>query len=301
MKISELIIEYLLNNGFDTYFLVTGGAIVPMIDSIGSNDKCKYYCFQNEQSAAMAAEGYYRASGKCAVVLTTSGPGAQNIINGLCGAYFESIPILFITGQVSSSESVDNILSNPRQLGFQETDIVYIAEKFTKYCKKVNNFDNILNIFKNGIEQMYYGRYGPILIDIPVDIQMTSTTLQSFPTIVTNFKKSLDISKITQVKNMINKSKRPLILAGRGIRLSNSIQLFKKFINIVNLPIVTTWNATDIIDNNQNYIGNIGVYGDRGANFAIQNCDLLLILGSRLDTRQTGGNLKLFSRESKKL
>ena len=177
MKNAELVINYLLDKGFDTYFLVTGGAIAPIVDIIGSNKKCNYYCFQHEQAASMAAEGYYRASGKCSVVLTTSGPGTQNIINGLCGAYFESIPILFITGQVSSSESLDSILSNPRQLGFQETDIVYIAEKFTKYCKKINKSDNILSILKNGIEQMYFCRYGPVLIDIPVDIQMTDTNL----------------------------------------------------------------------------------------------------------------------------
>jgi len=304
MKNSELIINFLLDKGFDTYFLVTGGAIAPIIDVVGCNKKCKYFCFQHEQSASMAAEGYYRTTGKCAVVLTTSGPGAQNIINGLCGAYFESVPILFITGQVSSFESVDNILSNPRQLGFQETDIIAMAKNFTKFCKKITNNDNILNVFKKGIEQMHNGRYGPSLIDIHVNIQMSDNNLENkpFPIIEKESHKLLNKTKINEIVKTILNSKRPLILVGRGVRLSNSIDLLEKLNSLLNLPIVTTWNATDIVNNKYtNYIGNIGVYGDRGANFAIQNCDLLLILGSRLDTRQTGGNLKLFSRQSKKI
>ena len=260
MKNSELIINFLLDKGFDTYFLVTGGAIAPMIDAIGCNKKCKYFCFQHEQSASIAAEGYYRTTGKCAVVLTTSGPGAQNIINGLCGAFFESVPVLFITGQVSSFESVDNILSNPRQLGFQETDIVGMAESFTKYCKKISNNDNILSILKNGIEQMYYGRYGPSLIDIPVNFQMSDTNLEkiSFPIIENLSHKMLNKTKVNEIYKHILNSERPLILVGRGVRLSNSINLLEKLNSILNLPVVTTWNATDIVNNNYtNYIGNI--------------------------------------------
>jgi acetolactate synthase I/II/III large subunit len=138
-KVLEHLIDHLIQNGIDTFFLVTGGAIVPTVDYIGCKPEAKYYCFQHEQSAAMAAEGYYRTTGKIGVVLSTSGPGAQNLLNGICGCWYESIPCLFITGQVSTYESLDFIDTKPRQLGFQEMPVAESSNLLLNLLKRLNN------------------------------------------------------------------------------------------------------------------------------------------------------------------
>ena len=298
----ENIIDLLIYNNIDTFFLVTGGAIVPTIDYIGQHPKAKYYCFQHEQAAAMAAEGYYRTTNKIGAVLSTSGPGAQNLLNGVCGCWYESIPCIFITGQVSTYESSECINTNPRQLGFQETPIVESFTPFTKYAKKILKKENTEDIIKTAIKKCKEGRFGPCLIDLPVDIQTSST---SFNIETISYNKIVDIdldNKLLTLKKWIHDSKRPLILLGHGVRLSDSVKLAKEFINEVEIPFVVSWGGYDLIDHSHElFIGDIGVYGKRGANFAIQNCDLLISIGSRLDTRQTGGNLKTFARNAKKV
>ena len=309
-KVSKVIIEYLVNNGIDRFFFVTGGAIAPTIDYIGTKKGIEYYCFQHEQSAAMAAEAYYRVSGKVGAVLTTSGPGAQNLVNGVCGCWFESIPCLFITGQVSTNESSDFIDMNPRQLGFQETNVIPMFKEFTKYCTKINSVDEVETKLEKALSSMKDGRFGPVLIDIPVNIQ--TTEIENFTTEQTdknNILKTIDLVKswqteadIIQLNDMLKESKRPLFLLGNGIRLANAIESTKKLIETTNIPFVVSWGGFDLLPHDHSqFVGDIGVYGSRGANFAVQNCDLLIVLGSRLDTRQTGGDLKLFSRHSKKV
>ena len=160
-RILEHTIDLLIENNINTFFLVTGGAIVPTIDYIGQHPKAKYYCFQHEQAAAMAAEGYYRTTDKIGAVLTTSGPGAQNLLNGICGCWYESIPCIFITGQVSTYESSDFIDTNPRQLGFQETPVVESFTPFTKFATKITKKENTETIVKSAIKASKTGRFGP--------------------------------------------------------------------------------------------------------------------------------------------
>ena len=301
-RLLEHTIDLLIENNIDTFFLVTGGAIVPTVDYVGQHPKAKYYCFQHEQAAAMAAEGYYRTTNKIGAVLTTSGPGAQNLLNGVCGCWYESIPCIFITGQVSTYESSECILTNPRQLGFQETPIVESFTPFTKYAKKIFQIEEAESTIKKAIKKCKEGRFGPCLIDFPVDMQTSSTTFK-----IEKIKHDIIIDpnlddKLSILEKMINESKRPLILLGHGVRLSNSIKTAKKFIDHFDIPFVVSWGGFDLINHSHpKFIGDIGVYGKRGANFAIQNCDLLISIGSRLDTRQTGGNLKLFARGAKKV
>ena len=301
-RVLENVVDLLIHNDIDTFFLVTGGAIVPTIDYIGQHKDAKYYCFQHEQAAAMAAEGYYRTTNKIGAVLSTSGPGAQNLLNGLCGCWYESIPCIFITGQVSTYESSDSIIMNPRQLGFQETPVVESFKPFTKYARKIQNVDDVEVSIKAAIAKCKEGRYGPSLIDFPVNIQ-TSTC--AFEMGKPELKKIVDkdlYKKVSVLEGMIHKSKRPLILLGHGVRLSNSIDKAKKLINRSNIPFVVSWGGFDLIDHShKRFVGDIGVYGKRGANFAIQNCDLLISIGSRLDTRQTGGDLSKFAREAVKV
>ncbi len=301
-KSSEFIIDCLVHNGIDTFFLVTGGAIVPTVDYIGTKDKIKYYCFQHEQSAAMAAESYYRTTGKLGVVLSTSGPGAQNLLNGICGCWYESIPCLFITGQVSTYESIDSIKTNPRQLGFQEMPVVDSFLPFTKYIKKIS-LDTISEDLHQAITSTFEGRPGPSLLDFPVNIQTSIVDLDVFNIEKTELQVDGNtLSSIEILKNKLSNSKSPLLLLGHGIRLADAVSEIRELVDKLNIPFVVSWGGFDLIEHNHpNFIGTIGVYGSRGGNFAIQNCDLLISIGSRLDTRQTGGDLKTFSRNSYKV
>ena len=305
VKVLEYLIDNLVDNGINTFFLVTGGAIVPTIDYIGRKPGAKYYCFQHEQSAAMAAEGYYRTSGKMAAVLSTSGPGAQNLLNGICGCWYESIPCIFITGQVSTYETINSVSTTPRQVGFQETPVVESFKHFTKYATILNDLKNI----KSKIEQAYVvattGRPGPVLLDFPVDIQnsLIEKTTDKWE------KKDFDVvsddfiqDQIILLNEKIKNSKRPLLLLGHGIRLGGALKEVKTLVENTKLPFVVSWGGFDVMSHDHpQFIGDIGVYGSRKGNFAIQNCDLLISIGSRLDTRQTGGDLKTFSRESYKV
>jgi len=288
------VVDELANCGIDTYFLVTGGAIAPFVDAVGTSSRVRYYCFQHEQAAAMAAEGYYRASGKVAAVLVTSGPGVQNIVNGLCGCWYDSIPCLFITGQVSSKESLDTINSRPRQVGFQEMPVVEMLKTFTKFASKIQVSDQVSSIFSDAISSMLNGRPGPALIDFPVNIQMEMSQVPLVHFTIQREKFSpFDVPDT--VYDMISSAERPVVILGNGARGTD-------FTSWIKVPFVTTWAAVDLVSHDHPLrVGSLGVYGDRVANYAVQNADLLVILGSRLDTRQTGGNLGLFSRHSKRI
>jgi len=297
----EHAVDILVNKGIDTFFLVTGGAIVPTIDYIGQLEGVEYYCFQHEQAAAMAAEGYYRTSNKIGAVLSTSGPGAQNLLNGICGCWYESIPAIFITGQVSTYESSDSIHSNPRQLGFQETPVVDSFSHFTKYATKIVDVSKIPTEIEYALSQCTEGRFGPVLIDFPVNIQ-TSTLESNREHILPEINLHPSKEDLDSIISHIQKSTRPLLLLGHGIRLSGGVTKAKELVDLLGIPVIASWGGFDIIDHSHPlFIGDIGVYGKRGANFAVQNCDLLISIGSRLDTRQTGGDLSKFAREAVKV
>jgi len=294
--IVDHIINELANNNITDYFIVTGGAIAPFVDAVGRSSRTKYYCFQHEQSAAMAAEGYYRSSGKIAAVLVTSGPGVQNILNGVCGCWYDSIPCIFISGQVNMNESLDSLTAKPRQVGFQETPVEEMFSSCTKYSKKIMNVLDVANTFTSALNSMMHGRKGPVLIDFPVNIQMEKV----FEPFTLNISTENIVSNKLSLEHIIYESSRPLIILGNGARCNDGS--LKLWINLLNIPFVTSWAGIDIIEHsNPLYIGSIGVYGDRIANMCVQNADLLIILGSRMDTRQTGGNPHLCSTESKKI
>jgi acetolactate synthase-1/2/3 large subunit len=273
----------------DTYFLVTGGAIAPFVDAVSSKN---YYCFQHEQAAVMAAEGYFRASGKIPVVLVTSGPGFQNVVNGVCGCWFDSIPCLIVSGQVNTEESLDKINSRPRQVGFQEMNIVGMISEFTKFATRIADAESVPKIFNQALSSAFSGRMGPAVIDFPVNIQM----MVSDEFYIKIEKNIIVQTQIPDINTLISSSQRPLIIIGNGARMSQKLK------DWLNIPFVTSWAAIDIISHDHPLrVGCHGVYGDRVSNYAIQNADLLIVLGSRLDTRQTGGKLRLFSQYSKKI
>jgi acetolactate synthase-1/2/3 large subunit len=294
-SVVDTIVDQLAEIGITTYFIVTGGAIVPFVDAVGRSSKAKHYCFQHEQAASMAAEGYYRASGKIGVVLVTSGPGVQNILNGVCGCWYDSIPVLCISGQVNLNESLDSIKSKPRQVGFQEFPVESTFASCTKYSKKILTLEEIQPVFITAIDRMLTGRKGPVIIDFPVNFQMSKINefALKLPT-------RIQTTSCLDISSSLRSSSRPLIVIGNGCREYSSE--VRNWIETTGIPFVTSWAACDLLDHsNPLRIGYIGVYGDRVANLALQNADLLLILGSRMDTRQTGGNLKACSTQSTKI
>jgi len=299
MNICDYIIETLYLNGIDTYFVITGGAIVPLINSISINPKVKYYCFQHEQSAAMAAEGYYRSCGKIAAVCVTSGPGVQNILNGVCGCWYDSVPAFFISGQVNTAEDLSNFKSKPRQTGFQEMPVAEMFKDITKCSLHIKRISEVGYTLEKLIRIMKTPRYGPVLMDLPVNIQMSSLEglrPSKVLSMESHQKHIYDISKFVQ------ESKRPLVIFGHGVKLADSEKEALDFVKKTGIPFLVSWGAFDICGTDHPLrIGSPGVYGDRYANYAIQNADLLISIGSRLDSRQIGGNTTLFSRHSKKI
>ena len=299
MNLCDYVIETLYLNGIDTYFVITGGAIVPFINSISKNPKVKYYCFQHEQSAAMAAEGYYRSCGKIAAVCVTSGPGVQNILNGVCGCWYDSVPAFFISGQVNTAEDLSNFVSKPRQTGFQEMPVADMFKDVTKKSVHVPNISQIKDILLELLMSVKTPRYGPVLMDLPVNLQMSSVE-GLHPSTVTSFK--YNQNRTYDISRYVKDSKRPLIVFGHGVKLAHAEKEALDFVNKTGIPFLVSWGAFDICSTDHPLrIGSLGVYGDRYANFAIQNADLLISIGSRLDSRQIGGNTSLFSRHSKKI
>lgn len=298
MDTCDFIIETLYKNGIDTYFVITGGAIVPFINAIARNKKCRYFCFQHEQSAAMAAEGYYRSSGKIASVVVTSGPGVQNILNGVCGCWYDSVPAFFISGQVNTAEDLSNFTSKPRQTGFQEMPVAKMFEDVTKKSIHVSCVSQIRDCLHELILNMKTPRYGPVLMDLPVNLQMSRIhDVEPFHVVPKKI-----VYPQHDISQMIYESKRPLIVYGHGVKLSNAVQEAMSLVETTGIPFVVSWGAFDICATDHPLrVGSPGVYGDRYANYAIQNSDLLICIGSRLDSRQIGGNTKLFSTHSKKI
>jgi len=237
--------------------------------------------------------------------MVTSGPGATNLITGIACSWFDSIPAIHITGQVNSYEKQGSQpgTKHTRQIGFQETDIVSIVKPITKFSYQLKNPNEIKYILEKACYIAQTGRPGPVVIDIPMDFQQTiinPSKLVSFKAPKKPNKTNILNAKIKKVITLIKKASRPVILIGGGIKIARSEGKLDKLLKKLKVPIITTWSGVDLVDyNNSDYIGNVGVYGSRSANFTVQNSDLLLCLGSRLDTRITGGVPSTFARSSK--
>jgi acetolactate synthase I/II/III large subunit len=298
MNTCDYIIETLYLNGIDTYFVITGGAIVPFINAIARNPKVKYYCFQHEQSAAMAAEGYYRASGKTAGVVVTSGPGVQNLLNGVCGCWYDSVPAFFLSGQVNTKEDLSNFKSKPRQTGFQEMPVAKMFEDVTKKSLHVPELGQLEGVLSELLTELKTPRYGPVLMDLPVNLQMTTIEDVNI-NLVTHSRR---VTPQYDISEYIHNSQRPVIIFGHGVKLAGAEKEAIEFAEKTKIPFLVSWGAFDICGTDHPLrIGSPGVYGDRVANYAIQNADLIISIGSRLDSRQIGGSGPMFSVHSKKI
>lgn len=291
MKASDYLVKFLAKKGIDKVFGYTGGAITHIVDSIGKSDKVDFVQVYHEQTASFAAEGYSRASGKPGVAIATSGPGATNMITGIADAYFDSIPAIYITGQVNTYEfKYDKPV---RQQGFQETSIVEIVKPITKYATIVNRSEDLPYELEKAYQIAISGRPGPVLLDIPMDVQRGEIKSVNQNPYQSKEKKPV-FSTVKLEKALLNASK-PVILAGGGVINAQAQDELLEFVDKNNLPVVVSLMGKGAIDeNNPNLIGMIGTYGNRAANMVLQKSDLVLAIGSRLDTRQTGTNMAGF-------
>ena len=294
MKASDFIALFLEEKGIKSVFELSGGMITHLLDSLNQKTKINIVTMHHEQAAAFAADCYGRVTGKPGVALATSGPGATNLLTGIGNAYFDSSPCIFITGQVNRHEQKKD--RDIRQLGFQETDIVAMAKPITKACFLVNEPSDIPEIFQKAFQIATEGRPGPVLIDIPMDVQRQDIEY-SISNINNIYNSSVSETDLKKMEEAIKLAKKPLILAGRGIRASGSYESFNTFLKQTKIPVITTLLAIDVIAfDDPLRVGFIGSYGNRWANIAFGESDLVVVLGSRLDIRQTGADTKFIER-----
>lgn len=294
MTVAEYIADFIEEKKMDFVFQYPGGMITHMIDAIGTRNKVKIYSLLHEQSIAFAVSAIGRLSNLPAIAFATSGPGATNLLTGIGDCYFDSVPALFITGQVNTHELKGD--SGIRQLGFQETDIVSMAVPITKLAIQITEPNQIVKVLEEAYQLAISGRPGPVLIDIPMNIQRTSIDIElTLPSL----KKELicvDLEeKIGEVIEILKSAKAPLFWIGNGIHTSKSESLFIELNKILHIPVVTSLHAIDLLASaDPNKVGMIGAYGNRWSNMSIKHADCILFLGTRIDIRQTGANISIF-------
>jgi len=300
MKASDLI-ALKLSKYTDYVFSGQGGSVVHILDSIYKRKDIKLIPSQNEQGASLAADAYTRTSGKLGVVVTTSGPGTINALQGLACSYYDSIPALYFSGAPVMGALKKS--KNLRQLGFQEMEIKEIVKSFTKYSVRIVDVKKIYYEIEKCIFLAKSGRPGPCLIDLPDDIQRMETSEEEQEVFEPNQPKLvLDKTKLDKSIKMIEDSKRPLFIVGNGVKISKAKENIKKLLKKTGIPFAPTWAALDMFKTEDpKNIGTFGVYATRYGNFVIQNSDLLIVLGSRLNTSLIGSNAKLFAPNAKKI
>ena len=307
MKISDYIVDILVQNRVSKVFGYIGGNNAHILDSIDNHADIEMVNAVHEQGAGFSAEGYARATGRLGASTVTSGPGATNLVTPIGSCFFDSIPTIFITGQVNTFEyKYDEPV---RQIGFQETDIVSIVKPITKYAVLVDKVENIRYELEKACYLAQEGRQGPVLVDIPIDLQYKSLDPESansffdsdlYKDLQSKNSLKVDSKVIRKIGQAINKAQRPVFLLGGGAKLANISGELKVLLNKNAIPVVSSLMGKDVINSDYKYnLGFIGAYGVRYANMTLANCDLLLILGSRLDARQVGRQVESFAREAK--
>jgi len=303
MKVSDYITHFFINKGIDTVFVMTGGAIAHIIDSVGEQkDKIKYICVQNEQVAAMAAEAYSRSGEANGVAMVTSGPGATNLITGIVGAWYDCIPAIYISGQVRTWELTGT--KSTLQDGFQEVDICSQIKNVTKYTKTIMNKSDVPLELEKAYQMANSGRKGPVLLDFPMDIQWDILSKEEINRgelyKVDTEPNKIEEHKVSEAVSLFKNSKKPLILIGGGVKHARIKKYFNEFILNSNIPCVSTYAAYEILEySNEKNIGVLGQFGQYCANEAIEDCDLLLALGTRFTIRASGNDTGLFASNAK--
>ncbi len=291
--------------GTGSFFLVSGGMMMHLMDAFGRTNM-RYYCNHHEQASAMAADAYARETGKLGVCLATSGPGATNLLTGLVGAYLDSTPVLFLTGQCKRKETVRwRGIEGLRQCGFLEVDIVPIVESVTKYAAFVDEPLDIRYHLEKAIHLATTGRPGPVLLDVPLDVQGASVDPDRMRPYVPEPAApagDFSLSALQQVVEAVQKAERPLLLAGHGVRCAGLAEEFRQLIDRWQIPVATTFMAKDLVpDEHPLFVGHPGPRGNRGANFAVQSADVILIMGCSLHLQTVGYEGDLFAPKALKI
>ena len=299
-KVSDIVVDFMVKKGLTQVFAVAGGGAMHLNDSFANNSRINITYMHHEQSAAMAADAYFRETNKPAIIHTTSGPGSTNALTGVVGAWIDSIPTIIISGQVQTHQQINK--TKTRQIGVQEADIIKIVKSSTKYSSSIKHSDKIFNELEMAFFKMNEGRPGPVWIDIPLDVQSKKIFVKKYKE-KNKINNNIAISdKLKKLINLIQKSKKPVIIVGNGIHISKSKKELYRFINRVKCPIISSWNATDLFNyNNNQYLGSMGIFGDRASNLTAHNSDLMIVLGSRLSVPQVGYRTKDFAKNSKKI
>lgn len=297
-KVSDYIADFLVNNGIKDVFTVTGGGAMHMNDSFGHHPNLHCIYNHHEQASAMAAEAYARIDNKIAAVCVTTGPGATNAITGVVGGWMDSIPMLIFSGQARYATTIYASGLDLRTRGVQEFDIIGSVRNMTKYCELVKDPNNIAYCLEKAIYLAKAGRPGPCWLDIPLDVQGATIETDELVHYVSDKEKyEISDSIIQTIIEKLSCAERPVIFAGNGIRLAGAHNKFLELVNQLQIPIVTGMSSVDAIStDNVYYVGRNGTTGDRAGNFAIQNSDVLLSIGSRLSFFQTGFNYESWAR-----
>jgi acetolactate synthase-1/2/3 large subunit len=294
------LVDYLSNfiseKGISDVFQLSGGMITQIIDKISQNPKIKVHTLFHEQSCAFAVSAYGRIHKTPSIAFATSGPGATNLLTGIGDCYFDSVPAIFITGQVNTFELKGD--RSIRQLGFQETDIVSMAKPITKLAIQLDESSDFVEVLENAYYTAINGRPGPVLIDIPMNVQRQK--IKTKERSIKETENTPELTNIELISNLFKDAKKPLIWAGNGIHTSNSEVLFNEFVEKTKIPTVLSLHAIDLLPTTSKYrVGMIGSYGNRWANKTVKESDLIFFIGTRVDIRQTGANLSIF--ENKKI
>lgn len=317
IRVADYIAARCVEAGAKHVFLVTGGGAMHLNDAFGRNKSLTPVCFHHEQGAAIAAESYFRLTNQLAVLNVTTGPGGINALNGVYGAYVDSLGMLVVSGQVKRETYLRNYPIPLRQLGDQEIDIVSMVQPIVKYATVLQDPAKTRQVMDKAIYLATSGRPGPVWVDVPVDVQGTlidAGELEGFdtsdtdllikdPDVTPNTRNELMLLGKCDLKQSINtiieklaQSKRPVIFAGNGVRISGMREEFLQLVKKLGIPVVTGWNAHDVLTNDDPcFAGRPGTVGDRAGNFSVQNSDFILVLGCRLNIRQVSYNWKSFA------
>jgi acetolactate synthase-1/2/3 large subunit len=302
MKLSHVVAQFLAEQGIRHVFAISGGASLHLIHSIAETEGVDFFCPQHEQAGAMGADGYARITGGLGCAVATSGPGATNLITGICCSYYDSVPVLYLTGQVATFRAKGD--TGVRQVGFQETDTVDVCRSITKYAVLVKDPYRVRYELQKAVTIAKAGRPGPVLVDIPDDLQRMdidpSKLIEYDAPTADAVSTGISNATIDACLDAVHAAKRPVIVYGWGVHLAGAEQEARDLARVLGVPVAMTWAALDILPYADPLaIGGFGTHGLRYANFAVQNADLILSVGSRLDTKATGSPPSTFARAAK--
>jgi acetolactate synthase-1/2/3 large subunit len=302
-RVADYIADFVAKLGVGHVFLLPGGGAMHLNDAVGKNPHLEVVPCHHEQAAAIAAEAYGRIQQNIGVAMVTTGPGATNAITPVAGAWIESVPLLVLSGQVKCADRLEG--TPLRQKGVQEVDIVSLVRPITKYAVTVAQSQDIRRELEQAVYLARSGRAGPVWIDVPLDIQgapIDPDALEGWVPTEPSPASIPDAAKLAQIRTLLENAERPLVLAGHGVRLSGAAAEFRQWVEAMGIPVVTTWNAMDLLPyDHPLYVGRPGVVALRAPNFAVQNADLLIAIGSRLDNILTAYAPRDFARHARKV